>query len=123
MLLSSPKRAPAPNKTGLTRPQLLKLHETLTQQARELMTRKNADYGANADPFANFRMSALLHIQPEFGVLLRMQDKMARLVSFLEKGQLAVKEESWSDAIIDIINYSVLLCGLLQENAAKGQER
>ncbi len=97
------------------RAQLLQLHETLTTQARELMTRKNADYGANTDPFANFRMSALLHIQPEFGILLRMQDKMARLVSFIEKGQLAVKEESWSDAIIDIINYSVLLCGLLRE--------
>lgn len=104
VLANPPKRA-----------QLLSLHRTLTEQARELMTRKNADYGANADPFANFRMSALLHIEPEFGVLLRMQDKMARLVSFLEKGELAVKEESWSDAIIDIINYSVLLCGLLRE--------
>jgi hypothetical protein len=101
--------------SDLPRHKLLRLHETLTTQARELMTRKNADYGANTDPFANFRMSALLHIQPEFGVLLRMQDKMARLVSFLEKGELAVKEESWSDAIIDIINYSVLLCGLLRE--------
>lgn len=105
--------------SDLPRHKLLRLHETLTTQARELMTRKNADYGANTDPFANFRMSALLHIEPEFGVLLRMQDKMARLVSFLEKGELAVKEESWSDAIIDIINYSVLLCGLLQERITK----
>jgi hypothetical protein len=112
-------KLPGPEEYALANPpkraRLLSLHRTLTEQARELMTRKNADYGANADPFANFRMSALLHIEPEFGVLLRMQDKMARLVSFLEKGELAVKEESWSDAIIDIINYSVLLCGLLRE--------
>lgn len=109
-----------PKQSTMSRAHLLRLHENLTEQARELMTRKNADYGANADPFANFRMSALLHIEPEFGVLLRMQDKMARLVSFLEKGELAVKEESWSDAIIDIINYSVLLCGLLQEKVNQG---
>jgi hypothetical protein len=117
---SSPPVQMLPKELTSTRAQLLSLHKTLTEQARELMTRKNADYGANADPFANFRMSALLHIEPEFGVLLRMQDKMARLVSFLEKGELAVKEESWSDAIIDIINYSVLLCGLLQEKVNQG---
>lgn len=99
----------------MTREELLNLHKTLTETARELMSRKNADYGANTDPFANFRMSQLLHIQPEFGILLRMQDKMARLVSFIEKGNLQVKEESWRDSIIDLVNYSVLLCGLLHE--------
>lgn len=99
----------------MTRTQLLELHTELTTAAKSLMERKNADYGANADPFANFRMSSLLHLQPELGVLLRMQDKMARLVSFIEKGELKVKEEGWKDSITDVINYSVLLCGLLIE--------
>lgn len=99
----------------MTREDLFALHDRLTSVAKELIARKNADYGANTDPFANFRMSALLHIAPEFGVLLRMQDKMARLVSFIEKGELQVTEESWEDACIDIINYTVILCGLLKE--------
>ena len=99
----------------MTRTELLKLHDELTQAGKALMERKNADYGANADPFANFRMSTLLHLPPELGVLLRMQDKMARLVSFIEKGELKVKEEGWKDSIIDVVNYSVLLCGLLIE--------
>ena len=99
----------------MTREQLLELHVDLSTEARDLMTRKNADYGASTDPFANFRMSALLHLDPSMGVLLRMQDKMARLISFIEKGDLAVKEEGWHDAIIDVINYAVLLHGLLGE--------
>ena len=100
----------------MDRNELFLLHKELCSTGRELMERKNADYGATTDPFANFRMAALLHMRPELGVLLRLQDKMARLVSFIEKGNLAVKEESWKDAIIDIINYSVILCGLLQEH-------
>ena len=103
----------------MTREELFALHDQLTSTAKALMARKNADYGANEDPFANFRMSALLHIQPEFGVLLRMQDKMARLISFLEKGELQVKEEGWEDACIDILNYTVILCGLLKEHTNK----
>lgn len=98
--------------------QLLILHDQLTKAGRELMARKNADYGADTDAFANFRMSALLHVKPEIGAMLRMQDKMARLVSFIEKGELKVKEESWKDAIIDLINYSVILAGLLEERSS-----
>jgi hypothetical protein len=94
---------------------LLVLHERLTTKGRELMEKKNQDYGADEDPFRNFRMSKLLKIKPEFGVLLRMQDKMARLVSFLERGDLKVKDESVEDSVIDLINYAVILYGLIQE--------
>lgn len=102
----------------ITREQLQDLHRDLAFEALDLMKRKNADYGANADPFANFRMAQLLHIAPAVGAMLRMQDKMARLVSFIERGDLAVKEESWHDCIVDLINYSVILHGLLDEMKA-----
>lgn len=92
------------------------LHIRLCLRGREIMAKKNADYKAGSgDPFANFRMSRLLHVEPAIGAMVRIQDKMARLVSFIERGDLAVKEESWQDAIIDIINYSVILHGLLDE--------
>lgn len=106
----------------MTRQDLMNLHDHLSKTAREIIERKNSDYGANTDPFANFRMSKLIHLEPEFGVLLRMQDKMARLVSFLEKGELKVKEESWKDSILDLINYSVILCGLLVERTEPKKE-
>lgn len=98
---------------------LFKLHEKLCSQARELMTRKNQDYGSDADAYRNFRMSELLRLKPSQGVLLRMQDKMARIVSFLEKGKLVVSEESWRDCCVDLLNYTVILCGLLEEEAEK----
>ena len=103
----------------MTRQDFNDFHVKMCSEAFELMKRKNADYGGAADPFANFRMSALLGLNPEDGVLLRMQDKMARIVSFLRKGDLAVKEESWRDACVDLVNYSVILAGLLTERSSK----
>jgi len=105
----------------MNQPELLELHKKLTEEGRELMARKNSDYGANTDAFANFRMSQLLRIEPALGAMLRMQDKMARIVSFVTKGNLAVKEEGWHDTIIDLINYSVILHGLLAELANKAR--
>lgn len=98
---------------------LLALHKDLCEKGRELMARKNADYANGADPFHNFRMSRLLHIPEAKGVLLRMQDKMARMVSLIDRGDLKVKEESISDTILDLINYSIILCGLLEEMKTK----
>lgn len=99
----------------ITREELQQLHERLCTEGRDLMARKNADYGATSDPFANFRMASLLKIDPAVGAMLRMQDKMARLLSFLEKGRLEVSSESWHDCCVDLINYTVILHGLLGE--------
>lgn len=107
----------------ITPQQLQDLHRILTEESRALMERKNADYKAGSgDPFANFRMSELLHIKPVLGAMLRMQDKMARLLAFIERGTLAVKEESWHDCVLDLINYSVIVHGLLEEMATKKEE-
>ena len=101
----------------MTKDELFQMHEALCEKARELMRKKNEDYSNGADPFANFRMSRLLHIPEAKGVLLRMQDKMARMVSLIDRGDLKVKDESMSDTIVDLINYSVILHGLLKETA------
>ena len=101
----------------MNRTELISLHKQLAAEAVELMNKKNADYGADSDAFANFRMSALLKVDPSIGLMLRMQDKMARLLSFITKGKLEVDGEGWHDSIIDLINYAVLLHGLLGEKA------
>lgn len=100
----------------MTRKELLEMHVALCNLGRELMEAKSNDYSNGADPFHNFRMSALLHIPACKGVMLRMQDKMARLVSFIDRGDLKVKDESVTDTIIDLINYSVILNAMLKEN-------
>ena len=95
---------------------LLEQHDDLCQAAKALMTRKNHDYtSGSGDPFANFRGSSYLGIAPILGVMLRMQDKMMRIRTFAEKGELKVKDEGVKDALIDLINYTVLMYGLVEE--------
>lgn len=95
---------------------LLEQHDELCKSAKDLMTRKNHDYtSGSGDPFANFRGSSYLGIDPVLGVMLRMQDKMMRVRTFAEKGELKVKDEGVKDALVDLINYTVLMYGLISE--------
>jgi len=73
------------------------------QEALELFTRKNADYG---DSFATFG---------PIGVIVRMQDKINRLVSVSKKEVSFVKDESLRDTLVDLHNYSAMAIMLLDE--------
>ena len=98
---------------------LVERHMALCTKAREIMAAKNHDYrGGSGDPFANFRGSVSLGVDPIVGILLRMQDKMMRIKTFVEKGTLRVKGEGVEDAILDMINYAILLDGLSREERA-----
>ncbi len=102
---------------------LIDRHMDLCQKARDIMVAKNHDYrGGTGDPFANFRGSTTFGIHPAVGILLRMQDKQMRIKTFVEKNALMVKGEGIDDAILDIINYAVLLQGMLRglDNVAQG---
>lgn len=95
------------------RQELLALHERMCSEARALMTRKNQDYASDDDPLKNFRKRGLL------GMLVRLEDKMARLDTFLETGILAVAEEPVDDLFKDIINYAVLMQSWINEERQK----
>jgi hypothetical protein len=60
----------------------------------------------------------------EQGFMVRLTDKMSRLSSFVRAGKMNVKDESFMDTCVDVINYMVLLAAYLKdkdaENAAKG---
>lgn len=101
----------------MTREELLKTHELVCHQARELMKKKNADYAGKGgtEPFANFtRVESLGICKTEVGMMVRMVDKISRLSSFLETGKFSVEDEGLVDTIIDIINYSVLVYAYLK---------
>lgn len=81
----------------------------------EISRKKNADYtGSNANPFSNFESVEVLGIKTEQGFLTRMMDKMKRISSFVEKGELLVKDESVIDTLSDLANYSCLLAGYIE---------
>lgn len=106
-------RLPFPN----TRGGLLSFVEMRAREMVEIMHRKNADYAGlkGTDPFANFtRVEALGICKTEVGFLTRMTDKLCRISSFVERGELSVKDESVQDTLKDLANYSLLMLAFLE---------
>ena len=96
----------------MTRDELLDFHIQVCEDARNLMNLKNRDYagGDGDEPFANFtRCEAMGICETEAGFLVRVIDKVSRMSSFLRSGKMHVEDESFYDAIIDVVNYMVLL--------------
>lgn len=92
----------------MNRDELLALHASITSAARELMARKNHDYGGH-DVMGNLRLIEQLFPQltTEVGILIRMGDKLSRL-AVLSTEDALVKDESIHDTCQDLINYAVL---------------
>ena len=102
----------------MTRKKLLDFHEDFCARALGIMSAKNHDYAgeSGADPFANFRAVERLGLcSTETGILVRMTDKLKRLATFAECGKLDVVNEGAEDACLDIVNYAILLAGVIKE--------
>lgn len=74
------------------------------QEACELFKKKNADYG---DAFAEYG---------PVGVIVRMGDKMKRLVSVSNSGVNLVDSESLRDTLIDLHNYAAMAIMLIDND-------
>ena len=98
----------------MNRKQLFELHKSICKEALEIMEKKNHDYAGKGgdNPFANFtRTEAMGIASTEAGLLTRICDKLSRLSTFASTGELKVDNESYYDAILDIINYCILFHG------------
>ena len=73
------------------------------KEGAELFKAKNRDYG---DAFAEYGA---------VGVIMRMGDKIKRLVSITNTGVNIVSNESIRDTLIDLHNYSAMAIMLLDE--------
>lgn len=99
----------------MTKQQYFEFSEKFFSDCIEISRKKNSDYtGQNADPFSNFQSVEVLGIKTEQGFLTRMMDKMKRIASFVENGELQVKDESVKDTLKDLANYSCLLAGYIE---------
>ena len=98
----------------MNRSELFELHKSVCKTALEIMEKKNHDYAGQGgeNPFANFtRTEAMGICSTEQGFLTRITDKVSRLSTFASAGELKVDNESYYDAILDIINYCILFHG------------
>lgn len=94
-------------------PGSIRFHELLNELG-ELHDRKQADYGQDDDPFANVRSSAKWNVPAWIGALIRLNDKVVRLQSFAQKGNLV--NESAEDSLRDIAVYALIALVLLEED-------
>ena len=91
---------------------LLRHAEGTLRKAHNLMEDKNHDYAGaeGVDPFRNFKLCEEQGLcSTEIGILVRMTDKMSRLATFLQNEEFRVKDETFDDTVIDLINYAVIL--------------
>jgi len=89
--------------------------EATFNSLKDLIRTKNSDYSHGDDPFANFRISEQIGIDPLAGLFIRMEDKNQRIRAFLNRGDLKVAGEGIEDAFRDLIGYSCLALGLIEE--------
>jgi hypothetical protein len=75
-------------------------------ESLELFKKKNQDYG---DAFANYG---------PIGVMVRMGDKMQRLISVSKNGINLVSNESIRDTLIDLHNYAAMAIMLIDEETS-----
>jgi hypothetical protein len=83
-----------------------------------IVRKKNSDYTGGTectDPFANFTISTDFGVPPLTGLCIRMADKFQRVKTFCRDGKMAQSNEGAVDAFRDIIGYSLIALGMLEE--------
>lgn len=89
----------------------------ILDELKVLHESKNRDYGTinlvgEFDPLGNLKACTRLGLSPVVGVAVRLVDKMARLESFIRRGELI--NESVEDTLRDMAVYSILAIVLLE---------
>jgi len=76
-----------------SRDELLAFFEHTLHECHKIMVAKNHDYAGkdSQDVLANFRSAKVLNIDVGKGILLRVLDKIKRLETFIDAGELKVK--------------------------------
>ena len=84
--------------------------QEIQKEALNLFARKNRDYG---DAFAEYG---------PVGVIVRMGDKIKRLVSISSSGVSLVDNESLRDTLIDLHNYAAMAIMTIDDSCQKENE-
>lgn len=110
----------------ISKEELLAYRAKLFQKLDDVLIAKGHDYNAmqqeGGDTLFNLRVCAMLGIvpRPEDGILVRLSDKLMRVVSLTRPGVgQAVKDESIEDTIGDAINYLTYVGAMLRKKAGK----
>jgi hypothetical protein len=94
----------------------------LLDEMKKLHDMKSSDYSKDADPFSNFRLAENIGIPAWISIVIRLTDKLSRIMQLtrktLEGREASVKSETIKDTLLDTSIYS-LLCIMLYEEWVK----
>ena len=96
-----------PEKLTLDEPNNVQIHGEICQELTETYKKKNADYG---NSFENS-----LDKHGLIAGIVRMDDKMSRLISLNSKNEQQVLDESLRDTLMDLANYAIMSVMWLDE--------
>ena len=86
----------------------------ILERLAQLHSDKNHDYASKEEPLSNLKRCKRV-LPPWKGVIVRLTDKMDRLLSYAEKGEYKVKDEGLKDTFYDMAVYSILGVILFEE--------
>lgn len=100
----------------MNKQEFFEYHKQFCEELLAISMKKNEDYtGVNNDPFANFTAVERNGIaSTEQGFLTRMMDKMQRINSYVQRGELSVEDEKVEDTLQDLANYCILFSAYLR---------
>tara|TARA_E500000178_G_C17034765_1_gene762726 strand:+ start:1243 stop:1500 length:258 start_codon:yes stop_codon:yes gene_type:complete len=81
----------------------IKKFREIQDEAYDLFKKKNSDYGNSFEEFGTI------------GILVRMNDKIRRLITITNNNIKLVNDENLRDTLIDLHNYSALAISLLDK--------
>lgn len=102
----------------LNKQEFIQITDANLSRIKSIIEKKNNDYAGGkveTDPFKNFRESEDFGVKPLIGLSIRMGDKFQRLKTFCKEGQLKVDNEGIEDVFFDMIGYSLLALGMIEE--------
>jgi hypothetical protein len=102
---------------------IIQILDDTTKELSATLKKKSSDYTGgekSVDPFANFRATEVLGVDPVIGIMMRIMDKIQRIRSFVNDGRLKVSNESVYDAFDDIIGYTILAKAMMIQKRQEG---
>jgi hypothetical protein len=97
------------------------MFKEIVKELQDIHDKKNSDYAVD-NPLGNLQMCELGGIPSWKGVIVRLTDKMSRLLTFCKKEKYAVTDESVEDTLKDMAVYSILCLILYRTRDKDGKE-
>jgi hypothetical protein len=95
-----------------------RFHQIVKEMA-DLHDRKNRDY-AGTDYLSNFLMCERMGIPAWKGTLIRLSDKLSRVMNIARAEDISVSDETVTDTLTDLAVYAIIT-RILYENSKVGK--